>query len=321
MKRIPILLIAIFMTMGAMAQQDPHYTMYMFNKQTLNPAYVGSRGVPTIQALYRNQWVGIDGNPVTINAGFHTPLNIGKRSEPRTGVGIMAFNDKLGVSNTFGMYLQYSYKIPLNTDENTFLSFGLQGGFDHFRGNLNDLFARDNDDIVLTENISSFLPNLGAGLYLYSDRYYVGLSVPHLIQNKYDPNAVETSGDMIARQYRHYFGMTGVMVPISDAVKMKPNVMVKYLRYKNVEIPFDADFNLSFIFYDRLSLGASYRLHDSFDALLELQVTRNLRMGYAYDYTLSELQASAAGSHEIMIGWDFGQKVKTFTTPRFIRYF
>lgn len=211
------------------------------------------------------------------------------------------------------------------------LSLGLQAGIDNFSGRLTDLNPRDpfSQDVAINSDIeNSWLPNFGTGAYLYHERYYVGFSIPRLIQNQFDPSASAGSGDEMARQYRHYFLMGGVVVPISKALKLRPNVMAKYLSNpgKDIQTPLSADFNLSLIIYDRFTVGGSFRSnivhnHDSFDAIFEAQLTENLRMGYAFDYSLSELQDFNSGTHELLISYEFGNRIKSFTTPRFVKYF
>ena len=324
MKKYIIIAVGMLLTIGASAQQDPHFTMYMFNKQVLNPAYVGSREVTSATALYRNQWAGWgDGKPTTINAGINSPID-GKTDYKRVALGIFAFNDNIGVSNTFGLYGQYAYRMPLDDDASTILSLGLQAGFVNYRNMLTELNPIDPGDQLLQEDIvNSFMPNIGMGAYLYSDKFYVGLSIPRLVQNQYDKEEIPTGNDLVAKQYRHFFGMAGYVFTLTDNVKIKPNVMAKYvgLFTSRIDAPFDADFNVTFYFMDRFGIGASYRLEDSFDAILEMQITKNLRAGYSYDYTTSEIGGFEKGSHEIMIGYDFGEKIKSFTTPRFIKYF
>lgn len=323
MKKLTIVLgIFLGLSLVATAQQDPHFTMYMFNKQMINPAYAGSREALSFNALYRNQWVGMNGHPETVNVGAHGPINPDDQS--RVALGILAFNDKIGVSNTFGLYAQYAYRIPVS--DKTKLSLGLQGGFSTFTGRFSDLHPKDAapGDPSISEDIkSAFLPNVGFGAYLYHDRYYAGFSIPMLMQNQYDKDAVATGNTDVARQLRHYFLMGGVVIPVSDFMKVRPNVILKYVYNtgKNITVPFDMDANLSFLFFDRFLVGASYRLDDSFDAMFEMQVTNMLRIGYAYDFTTSELNKYNDGTHEIMIGYDISSSIKAYTTPRFIKYF
>lgn len=323
MKKLLFILICVLAAGLVHAQQDPHFTMYMFNKQAINPAYAGARETFSANALYRTQWTAFEGNPRTMTVGVHSPVGKVKKDFKRVALGLYAFSDKLGVSSFTGLYGQYAYRLPVS--DNTKLSLALQTGFVFYSAKLSELEPGQVGDIALLQDIkSAFLPNIGFGSYLYGDNYYVGFSIPHLVQNQYDKDQIPVAGEAIARQYRHYFGMAGYAFDLSSALKLMPNILVKYVRNpgKEIAIPFDADFNLNAIFYDRLVLGLSYRLDDSFDALIEMQVTKNLGIGYAYDFTTSDLHKfDEGGTHEIMIQYDLGgPKLKTFTTPRFIRY-
>jgi len=321
MKKIIISAILIFSMHQMFGQQDPHFTMYMFNKQVLNPAYSGSLGLTNITGMYRNQWTAFNGNPTTVTLGIHSPVGQAKADIKRVALGLYAFSDKLGVSETFGLYGQYAYRIPVG--DQGIISLGLQAGFINYSNNLTQLSPGQTSDPVLNTDIkNSLLPNFGAGIYYYTNRFYIGGSVPHLIQNKYDKNAVDVPGQKAARQYLHEFLMTGYVFDLGPTVKLKPNILLKYVTGNNVQVPFDADFNLSLFLFNRFELGGSYRLDDSFDAFTRFQISKNLSAGYAYDFTVSDLSRfDNGGTHELVISYQFGQKLQTFTTPRFIKYF
>lgn len=320
LKRIALLATAVLFGAGLFAQQDPHFTMYMFNKQVINPGYAGSKG-PYLQGLYRNQWVGIDGAPETVNAGFHSP--VGKTG--RVALGLFGINDRIGVDQHTGIYGQYAYRIPL--DDDAMMSIGLQAGVTRYEAKLTELIQPlwaypGGDPAVLGADLaSSWLPNVGAGVYIWGQRFYIGASLPHLINNRYDPDREVNGFTEIARQYRHAFGMAGIIFPVSDKFAFQPQIMAKYVFGTTadggtIQVPFDADFDLGMIFNDIVMFGLAYRLSDSFDAYIKAQLTRNLELGYAYDYTTSKLNDYTSGSHEIMLGWKFAEKVQTFRGPR-----
>lgn len=326
MKKLLLTIVLIVPGLVALAQQDPHFTMYMFNQQMINPAYAGARNALSLNGLYRKQWVSMDGAPETFNVGVHTPGDV-NADFSRAAFGGLIFNDRIGVTNQTGVYFQYAYRVPFDEKGSRFLSMGLQAGFITYTANFSRLNPRDGfpQDGSINQDITNrFLPNVGFGAYLMDARYYLGFSIPHLLQNQYDRNAIiNAATNDVARQLRHYFLMGGYVFDLGTSVKMRPHIIAKYVYNpgKDITVPFDADFNLSLIYNDRFLVGASYRLQDAFSAILEMQVTRNLRMGYAYDYTLSELNNYHNGTHEIMIGYDFSQAIKAFATPRFIRYF
>jgi len=193
----------------------------------------------------------------------------------------------------------------------------------NYTNNLTQLKPGQSSDPLLSMDIkNAFLPNFGAGVYYYTNRFYFGGSIPHLIQNKYDKNAVDLPGQKAAKQYMHSFLMTGYVFDLGYSVKLKPNVLLKYVSGDNIQVPFDADFNLSIFLFDRFELGGSYRLDDSFDALARFQISKNLSAGYAYDFTVGDLSKyDNGGTHEVVISYQFGKPLQTFTTPRFIKYF
>ncbi len=252
--------------------------------------------------------------------GIHSPVGQA-RDIKRVALGLYAFSDKLGVSQMFGMYGQYAYRIPVS--DNGILSMGLQAGFLNYSNYLTQLNPGQTSDPVLSRDIiNAFLPNFGAGVYYFTDRFYLGASVPHLIRNRYDKSSEPSPDGRDARQYMHTFVMGGYVFALGNGVMVKPNVLLKFVNGENIKTPFDADFNLSFFVFNRLEIGGSYRLDDSFDALARFQITRNLSAGYAYDFTVSDLgNYDNGGTHEVMISYDFGPQIRTFTTPRFIKYF
>lgn len=307
MTRIALVSVGLLFGAGLFAQQDPHFTMYMFNKQVLNPGYTGSKGVPYLQALYRNQWTGIEGAPKTINAGFHSPVG----ESQKVALGIYAIDDRLGVDHHTGVYGQYAYRMQL--DRNAWMSMGIQAGATRYQAKLSDLIQPlwaypTGDALVSTDAVGTWLPNVGVGVYLWGQQYFAGASIPHLINNQYDkdrdPNSVPDG--RIAQQYRHFFAFAGFRFDVSPNFAFQPQVIVKYAAGDQIKIPFDADFDLGMILKDIIMFGVAYRLQDSFDAYFKAQITRSLELGYAYDLTVSELSEYTNGSHEIMIAYKLG---------------
>ena len=314
MKKIAAAATCLLMGSSLFSQQDPHFTMYMFNKQVINPGYVGSRPGTYIQGLYRTQWVGLDGAPTTFNLGAH-----GTVKDKRIALGGYALNDKLGVSQHTGLYGQYAYQAELNGDAT--LSLGLQAGVTRYHAKLRDLqqptWAYASGDVLLANDIqSAWLPNLGFGAYLSNEMFYVGASVPHLIDNYYDKDQDLSGVTKAARQYKHYFLMGGIRFDLSDKFALQPQVIAKFVSGTDITVPFDADLDLGMIFNNIIMFGLAYRLDDSFDAYLRAQVTKNLSIGYAYDLTVSELKSYTSGSHEVLIGWEFGERIQKVVGPR-----
>lgn len=301
----------VFFTIPSNAQQDPEYSMYMFNGLSINPAYAGSREQVSLTALYRHQWAGIDGAPRTLSVNGHAPL-----LNDRLAVGMSIVNDRIGVTNMTHLNGAYAYRLPTDIGK---LSFGIQAGVSHFNSRWSDLVVNDSDDLAFASNSPNmFLPNFGFGVYLYDhNRYYVGISVPQMLNNSLNEPLQLEGTRPVARQFKHYFLTAGYVLPINDFMKFKPSVLFKYVQ----GAPFQADINASVLFHDALWLGASYRTGDSFVFMIEYYFGQRFRAGYAYDYTITELNNYNSGTHEIMIGYEFSLDKDAYLTPRRISYF
>lgn len=282
------------------AQQDPMFSQYMFNMLTVNPAYAGSRDVLSLTAMRRWQWVNIDGAPRTTTFSADMPI-----ANERMGLGLIAYNDQLGVTKTNSAYLIYSYRIRM---EKGTLAFGMQAGFSNYRSDLTSLRTTDVSDDNLGSNVNKLLPNVGAGVYYNTDRFYVGISTPKLLNNKLGNDAASN-----AIQKRHLFAMAGYVIHASELIKIKPSVLGKYVE----GAPLQLDGNLNVWFNDVIGLGASFRSGDALSAMLEIQATDQLRFGYAYDYAMTKLNNYTSGTHEIMLRYELGFGKTKIITPRY----
>ena len=317
MKRIFSTILFTGLAVAAMAQQQPQYSLFMFTKQTVNPAYVGSRDALSVNSDYRTQWTAVDdGNPETFFVGVHSPLGKGAEVSHHAG-GLKFFHDQIGVTTTNSFGAQYAYRLRLG--EKTLLSLGMEANFTSVSNNVGDLRVDDPNDAAIQQmsDGNKLYPNFGFGAYLYNDRYYLGVSAPTLLERE------ELSDDIDDfNTVRHYFAMAGYLQPINDLFKVRVNGMLKLDREGVTDLPVSSDFNLSGIYRDRFILGASYRTDNTIIAMAHVQVTRLLNVGYAYDFKSGEYGRTAGGnSHEIFIGLDFGEANKRLTTPRFVSYF
>jgi len=277
----------------AKAQQDPQFTHYMYNMSVINPAYAtDDEGVLNLGGLYRTQWVGAVGAPKTATAFAHMP--IAKRVE----VGISFINDAIGdVVKENNIYADVAYVIPVS--ENTKLSFGVKGGITLFDTNFNGFKYTDAaPDPAFANNISKLFPNVGAGTFFFSDHYYLGFSVPNLLTTKHleRKNGVQTTGV----EAIHYFFTGGYVFDLSPSVRFKPAFMAKGVSGS----PLSIDLTTNFLINNRFELGAGYRWDDSVSGLVNFYVTPTLRVGYSYDYTLSNLGQYNSGTHEIFLLFD-----------------
>lgn len=289
----------------ARAQQDPMLSQYMFNGLYLNPAYSGSHKYWSSTLTYRNQWVGFDGSPKTFIAATDGPL-----TNRNMGLGVVALHDEIGVTKQNTLIANYAYSLKFNDKYK--LAFGVNVGFSQFSAKLTELTVWDNDE-VFSENVSSkVLPRFGFGAYFHSNRMYAGFSIPTLFayENGRDFN-FDLSRSTFLR--RHFLLTGGYIFDLPRDVKLKPSVLLKYVQ----NAPLQADINLSAVYKNTYWLGMSWRTGDALAILVEYQTNTFFRVGYAYDITLSKLRNSSSGSHEIMIGIDFGRDLIKVKTPRY----
>jgi len=284
----------------AAGQQQILYTQYMFNGLAINPAYAGTSEALSITALGRWQWVGIEGAPRTQTLSAHTPIE-GKN----IGIGLTVTHDEIAVTKETGVYASYAYRLHIGSG---YLSMGLQGGFSTQKGNYNDVYTV-NPDPKFQGQTSTFLPNIGAGLFYYNSAFYAGLSAPLLMQN-----TIKNGGVDVYKQTRHYFFTSGMVFNLSPSVKAKPNILVKFIEGSPVSV----DYNINFLFNNIIWFGISYRPPESVNFLIEFNVNKNFRIGYSYDHIIEKsLRSATVSSHEIMLNYRISLKKKGVVTPRY----
>ncbi len=312
---------------GLQAQQDAMFTKYMFNPLPYNPAIAGTTEALDLLLLHRHQWFGIKGAPMTQQFSIHSPIKIGKRNE-NASVGGFIGHDQIGVSRTFTGYAVFSYKLQLNNprrkERRIFLNIGLSGGVTNWSANYTNIELDNVNDPSfqnLTPNL--FLPNFGAGLYLYSKMWYVGFSAPKLWTNsmrKRSPG--ESTLGPIAQEYRHYYFTVGGAIKINENFAIRPSFLLKNVGLfvaknsaNSVAAPTEFNVDLGFLIMRRFWVGASFRSsveflvdqsssYDSIDFWLGMRLKNGIRFGLAYDYTLTRLQGPGLGSYEVMFGYD-----------------
>lgn len=291
----------MFTGVSSFAQQDAQFTQYMYNTININPAYAGSRGALSMFALYRTQWVGLDGAPVTSTVSVNTPIN-----ESNVGVGVSLVNDKIGPTTENIISADVSYSIQ--TSESWKLSLGVKATANLFDLDPTKLNPVDAGDPTL-QNYNKFTPNIGAGAYFHSDKAYVGLSVPAFIEtNRYDDNEVA-----IYKEKINYYLIAGYVFNFGDTVKFKPATLVKMVEGS----PLQVDASANFMFFDKLTLGVSYRWSAAMSAMAGFQVSDGLYIGYGYDHETTNLNNYNSGSHEIYLRYELFSNVSKMTTPRF----
>ena len=277
------------MVLAVNAQQRPIQSLYMFDPLLVNPAYAGTQVQLSATAIYRNQWVNLEGAPKTFTATIHSGFK-----KTKMGLGVIMGNDQIGIHNDFSFYGVYSYKIQV-TQKGT-LSMGIQGGFNNIRSDYTKLNLKNLNDPNLSGQLTKMNPNVGAGVFYYQKDLYLGFSVPQIINNSvFD---VEGNGSL-SKQLRYYYISGGFTKSLTHNLKVLPSTLIRIQE----EAPVSFDINTTFVLYDVVGLGVSYRLNEGMVGLFELQINENFHVGYAYDFTTSALNQFSNGSHEIMVNY------------------
>ena len=284
------------------AQQDAQFTQYMYNTININPAYAGSRGVMSIFGLHRTQWVGLDGAPTTNAFSINTPIN-----NSNLGLGVSLVSDKIGPTSDNTISADLSYTISMNEDYK--LSFGLKASGNMFNLDTEKLTPAQANDPNLQNFNNEFSPNFGAGVYLHSDKLYLGLSVPNFLQDsKYNDNDVA-----VFQERMNFYFIGGYVFDIGPSIKFKPAVLTKLV----TGAPLQVDASANFLFFDKLMLGGAYRWDAAASALAGFQITDGLFVGYSYDMETTELRNYNSGSHEVFLRFELFTKVSKMVSPRF----
>ncbi len=303
-----VVLLILLDSFSSNAQQDPQYTQYMYNTQTVNPAYAGNREALNFGLLYRTQWVGIDGAPKTGTFTINTPIAY------NMGLGLAVVRDELGPAVETNINVDYAYAI--NLGEESKLSFGIKAGVDLLDVDFTKLNIYDDNDPRFQNNIDNKLqPQIGAGIYYNTERFYAGFSVPNFLSTKhFDKASIEnTSLETVPKERMHYFFIAGYVFDINENLKFKPATLFKMVSGS----PLQADVSANFLLYDKLTLGAAYRWSAAMSAMVGFQVSDQIFLGFAYDYQTTELEKYSDGSYELMLRFELFNRPERVLTPRF----
>ena len=295
--------VSIFSCEAIFAQQESQYSQYMYNTMIINPAYTGSRGVPSFFGLYRAQWVGIEGAPKTATLSFHTPFE-----DKNVGLGASLYHESIGPQATNTLMVDFSYTLDF---DNSKLAFGLKGTAGFYQFNRNKLNLLYGADVAFSGNENVFSPNIGAGVYWYSDNYYLGFSVPYILSSRTFSSKEKTVS--IVNSVQHYHLMGGYVFDVTDDVKFKPAALLKIVK----GAPLQADLSANFMFNEKFVLGAAYRWSAAVSLMAGFQINQNWFIGYAYDYETTELSKYNSGSHEIFLRYEFLKDARRIISPRF----
>jgi type IX secretion system PorP/SprF family membrane protein len=274
----------------------------MYNTISINPAYAGSRETLSVVGLHRSQWVGLEGGPQTQTLSIHAPL----RNE-RIGLGFSFINDKLGFQNFSYLYADFSYTIP--TGGKSKLAFGMKAGFTSYSLDSDFQQSQTNDPVIFGFE-DRWKPNIGTGVYWHSEKWYLGLSAPRILNTDYTGDAEFQALERIS-----YYVTGGYVFDLSENTKFKPAALLKTTN----GAPLSFDLTANFLFYEKFWAGASYRINEraaALGAIADFQVSKQLRIGYAYEYPLSDLRPYTSGTHEILLMFEVF-KSKRIKSPRY----
>lgn len=307
------------------AQQDPMFTNYHFNALVFNPAYAGSNDHLTLNLSHRQQWLGFDGAPVTQTLSAHAPLK-----NERVGVGFALVNDRIGPGGATDLGASYAYRMQVGAGKKLKLSLGLQASVANWRGDFSEIPVEHSDDPSFRQNLSRWLPNFGAGAYLYSEKFYLGLGCPRILEHDLRKANNDTDG-LFAKNYRHFYLSGGAAFPFNgDQLVFRPSLLVQSAGFlsdksgQDIGSPLSANLGAAVLFRQLFWLGTSYRTalsgqssHDSANLWFAWSLRNGLRFGAAYDLTLSKVRIASSNSFEIMLGYEFDIKVKQVASPRY----
>lgn len=294
-------LILLFFTTTLNAQLEPQVTQYTENILHYNSGYAGSRDMLNATVLHRQQWVGIEGAPMTTNFLIHSPIKF-----KNIGVGLSVLNDRIGPLNQSWINADFSYSLRFSNDAR--LNLGLKGGINLINGRISELFAIDENDALLNGNYANEItPNFGFGMFYHTENFYIGASSPKLLNE-------ETSLPVQAlREQRHYYLVAGGYINVNRMIKIRPATMFKVTE----NAPFAVDLSLAAIFYDKFWLGGNYRFDESAGLFFQVQLNPQLKAGYAFDLSTTALMLHNYGTHEILLSYDLNFKNKEIMNPRY----
>jgi len=299
--RIVLTILFVLILTKSVAQDQYIISQYMLNSFALNPAYAGSHQAWSFTLMSRYQLVGVEGAPRTNTFSAHGPI------KNNSSAGLLAVMDKYGPIELTNVYGTYSYRIPFDHDTKQ-LSVGFQTGFTYFNVDLSNKNLIDPDDPVFNDiKTSNYLPNFGFGVYYQGEKVYAGLSVPYFYNN-----SLNQIGSGISDRRKYCYLTAGGVIELIQSIKYKPSFLIRYVSNTTLDI----DLNSSFVFNDVVWLGITYRVNNSFNFILELQITDNFRVGYAYDLIQSDLNKVSSGSNEFVLNYRIRRKNKVFH-PRY----
>jgi type IX secretion system PorP/SprF family membrane protein len=305
MNKLYTAILLVFLSLlDTQAQQDPHYTQYMYNMNVINPAYAGSKENLSFGLLYRKQWVEIQDSPSTFSLSGSMPVG------EKTGAGLSIISDQIGPVTETNLYGDFSYTLKLAGEHR--LAFGMKAGATFQKIGLNSQIASSlpvPTDGAFAEDTNNTNLNIGSGVFYYTNKYYVAFSVPNLLNSAH----LDYNGRKYGSETSHYFLTGGYVFDLSPNTKFKPFAMIK----SAFNAPTSFDISTNFLFNNKFEVGATYRREDSFGAMVNYAISPSLRVGYAYDHIISDLKVATPSSHEFILLFDLSFSKKVSQSPRY----
>lgn len=303
MKNYILIAICLLAGLKIQAQQDPMFSQFMFNKLVLNPAYAGSKEQLSVSSILRQQWSGWEGAPQTQSFGIHTPT-----TDQRHGFGLHFYRDQVGfTSNLLGSF-SYAYRIPVKGGH---LALGMTAGMNRYLVQLSQVETWQAGDVAFEGqgDFSRWMFQAGPGIYFQTERWYLGASVPNIVPNRlYDPFYEA----LVAERSGHAYAMGGLVLRLSPWLQLRPSFLMKYSQ----GAPLAWDLSAAFFIQERVWIGGSFRPNNALVGMVELYLTRNVRLGYAYDYQTNAVGSFTSGSHELSLGLDLGIQKTRMVSPK-----
>lgn len=305
MKKIIAITLLLVSSACLFSQQDPQYSLYMFNPLGVNPGYAGSREVLSAVLIHRSQWVGLDGAPETQVLSINSPLK-----NKKMGLGLQVVNDKIGPRTTQYLTATYAYRLKLGSGK---LAFGLRGGLINYNYNWAKIDYRDEEDAIPSNAPSGFmLPTFDFGIYFNTKTFYMGFAIDHLNEAKYSLLSSQDTVFSDAKQYANFTGTLGKAFILNDNLVLKTSLLLRGASKSG-----NLDINGSLLIKNRVLFGMTLRSTNALILITEINVTKNLRFGVAYDYDATEVAKTTSGSFEIFLGYDIGLFNSKVISPRY----
>lgn len=307
-KSIHIILIVLALPLASLAQQDPQFNQYFFNPLSVNPAYAGSRGTMSAVAVHRSQWVGFEGAPTTQAFAIHSPTR-----RKKMGLGFQVLNDQIGPKSTIALSGIYAYKIRLLKGR---LGFGLRASLYNYSFDWDQIKYESSNSRTagtLSGTETYLTPSFDFGVY-YSDNFnYIGIEFTHLNEGKLGIEEQNVNRESTSRQRAQAIITAGRAFVINRYITLKPSMLLKTTSNQ----PAFLDINGSILLKEKLWIGLSYRRQYGAVAILEYNFTKQFRLGYSYDISVTDLNRTNGGSHEIFVGYDLNLFRSRVTSPRY----